>query len=190
MAVNSAQKAVYREFILLEVEPGAGFLPGAEAIQQIRAAGAALGLNRGNTNIRLTGSVALANENCKCGKGHTVAIAASIILVSGLLLLGLGSWWLVGACLITLLTGLIATTAFATLTVGELNLISVAFAVLYIGLGIDFAIHLTLRYREQILSGARPEGALKTAGLTLLSLPGLMRADHGDRLLLVYPDRL
>ena len=168
MAVNSAQKAVYREFILLEVEPGAGFLPGAEAIRQIRAASAALGLNRGNTNIRLTGSVALANEELQSvAKANTTAIAASIILVSGLLLLGLGSWWLVGACLITLLMGLIATTAFATLTVGELNLISVAFAVLYIGLGIDFAIHLTLRYREQILSGARPEGALKTAGLTL-----------------------
>ena len=65
--------------------------------------------------------------------------------------------------MVTLLFGLIATTAFATATIGELNLISVAFAVLYIGLGIDFAIHLLLRFREEKLSIPDSSHALQMA---------------------------
>ena len=168
MRADTAPRTVYREFILLQVAPGAGFLPGAEAIRQIRGTAAALDLNRGNITVRLSGGVALANEELQSvAEANIAALAASILLVGGLLFIGLGAGWLVGACLITLLMGLIATTAFATLTVGELNLISVAFAVLYIGLGIDFAIHLTLRYREQLLSGRDPAGALKTAAVRI-----------------------
>jgi len=54
-------------------------------------------------------------------------------MVSIIMLVGLGSLRLVAATLITLVFGLILTAAFATFTVGKLNLISVAFAVLYIG---------------------------------------------------------
>ena len=80
------------------------------------------------------------------------AIFLSIILVATILTIGLGSFRIVVACLTTLIVGLIITTAFASITVGTLNLISIAFAVLYIGLGIDFAIHMALRYREESIS--------------------------------------
>ena len=73
----------------------------------------------------------------------------SIILVAIILFIGLGSLKIVLACLTTLLLGLIITTAFATFAIGRLNLISIAFAVLYIGLGIDFAIHMALRFKEE-----------------------------------------
>jgi hopanoid biosynthesis associated RND transporter like protein HpnN len=62
----------------------------------------------------------------------------------------------VATTLCTLLVGLVLTAGFAILAVGELNMISVAFAVLYIGLGVDFAIHLCLRYGE--LTPSQPEG--------------------------------
>jgi hopanoid biosynthesis associated RND transporter like protein HpnN len=55
------------------------------------------------------------------------------------------------------------TAGFATLAVGELNLISVAFAVLYIGLGVDFAIHLCLHYRESVRAGETGQAALNSA---------------------------
>ena len=58
---------------------------------------------------------------------------------------------------------MITTTAFAAATVGTLNLISVAFAVLYIGLGIDFAIHLGLRYREESILTTDNSRALSIA---------------------------
>jgi len=63
------------------------------------------------------------------------------------------------------LVGLLLTAAFAALAVGHLNLISMAFAVLYIGLGIDYAIHYSLRYRELRTRGAANQDALQqTAG--------------------------
>ena len=66
--------------------------------------------------------------------------------------------------LICLTLGLILTAAFATAVVGHLNLISIAFAVLYIGLGADFAIHFLLRYRETVENGAPPPEAMRISG--------------------------
>ncbi|MCZ6764628.1 MAG: MMPL family transporter, partial [Alphaproteobacteria bacterium] len=48
--------------------------------------------------------------------------------------------------------------------VGELNLISVAFAVLFIGLGVDFGIHFTLRYLETGVADRAGPQALVSAG--------------------------
>ena len=66
--------------------------------------------------------------------------------------------------LVCLTMGLILTAAFATAVVGHLNLISIAFAVLYIGLGADFAIHFLLRYREMLESGLPPAEAMHVSG--------------------------
>jgi hopanoid biosynthesis associated RND transporter like protein HpnN len=66
--------------------------------------------------------------------------------------------------LICLLMGLILTATFATAVVGHLNLISIAFAVLYIGLGADFAIHFLLRYREVLENGHLPSEAIHISG--------------------------
>ena len=61
---------------------------------------------------------------------------------------GTRSWRLVLPIVLTLLLGLVLTAAFAALAVGTLNLISVAFAVLFVGLAVDFAIQFTVRFRE------------------------------------------
>ena len=60
------------------------------------------------------------------------------------------------ANILTLIIGLIWTTAFALLCFNQLNLISIAFAILFIGLGIDFSIHFTLRSREFIAADKKP----------------------------------
>jgi hopanoid biosynthesis associated RND transporter like protein HpnN len=60
---------------------------------------------------------------------------------------------LVAASLLTLIAGLIWTAGLAAVVVGDLNLISIAFAVLFLGLGIDFCIHFALRYREERRAG-------------------------------------
>src|SRR5690606_13918599 len=77
----------------------------------------------------------------------------SFVLVTLLLVWGLRSFRMVVATVATLIVGLVWTAAFATLAIGRLNLISVAFAVLFIGLSVDFGIHFALRLREEI--GAR-----------------------------------
>jgi hypothetical protein len=80
-----------------------------------------------------------------------------------LLVAGLRSLRLVTATLITLVAGLLWTAAFAVAAFEALNIISVAFAVLFIGLSVDFGIHFALRYREAI-GGAGQREALKEAG--------------------------
>src|SRR5690606_340623 len=58
----------------------------------------------------------------------------------------------------------ILTASFATVAIGELNIISIAFAVLYIGLGVDFAIHFLLRYQEKLENGLPIEAAIRRSG--------------------------
>src|SRR5437763_616753 len=64
-----------------------------------------------------------------------------------ILLLALRSWRLVAAVAITVASGLTVTAALGLWLVGALNPISVAFAILFVGLGADFAIQYSVRYR-------------------------------------------
>ena len=164
MSSKTKDKSIYREFIMLQtLEDKEEFLPGEFALSHIRTIINSTKITQNPTiKVRLTGGTALSYEELKSVSDANIkAIIISFILVAFILSIGLGSIWLVTACLITLFTGLITTTAFAAATVGELNLISVAFAVLYIGLGIDFAIHLALRYREEYISSENINSALE-----------------------------
>jgi hopanoid biosynthesis associated RND transporter like protein HpnN len=53
------------------------------------------------------------------------------------------------AVVISLVIGLAATAALGLLMLGALNLISIAFAALFIGLGVDFGIQFSVRYRSE-----------------------------------------
>ncbi|MCL7423258.1 MAG: MMPL family transporter [Methylobacter sp.] len=99
--------------------------------------------------LALTGEVALEHEEMETvNQGMVVSSIVSLLLVCTTLWLGLRSFRLLLATFVSLIVGLVLTAGFAALTIGHLNLISVAFAVLYIGLGVDFATHLCLRYQE------------------------------------------
>ncbi len=101
------------------------------------------------SRIRITGEVALENDELKSVEESTaIASLVSLVLVCTALWIGLRSVTMMFATFYSLIMGLIFTAGFATYAVGHLNLISVAFSVLYIGLGVDYAIHLCLRYRE------------------------------------------
>ena len=76
-----------------------------------------------------------------------LAGVASFLMVTLILFFALRSKRLVLGTALTLLAGLAWTAGFATVFIGHLNLISVGFAVLFIGLGVDFGIHFSLRYR-------------------------------------------
>ena len=170
MSGEKTDREVYREFILLQPNLDfSGLFPATPAIENIRQLGRKLGLTKDNgIRLRLTGSPVLSHEELQSVyTGMSLAVIIAFVLVAAILFIGLRSAWLVLATLITLVSGLIFTTAFATLTVGTLNLISVAFAILYIGLGVDFAIHYCLRYQEQILTGEKQLAALRTTATTV-----------------------
>jgi hopanoid biosynthesis associated RND transporter like protein HpnN len=124
--------------------------PAAEAIAALREHAAALGITPAEgLELRLTGEAMLDHEELESvGSRALLAATISTVAVAILLVWGLGSMRLIAATLLTLAVGLIATAGLATLAVGRLNLISITFAVLFVGLGVDFGIHLVLRYRE------------------------------------------
>ncbi len=119
-------------------------------------------------NIGITGEVALEFEEMESLNATiTYASTGSLIMVCLILWLGFRSWLLLFATLISLICGLVLTAGFATLAVGHLNLISIAFAVLYIGLGVDFATHFNLRYLECLEQFPDKKTALKNSSLSI-----------------------
>ncbi len=145
-----------RALRLVYVEPRLDFAesdPTGSALAAIDAAAEALALDpaRG-IRIRVTGDLALAAEELESlrREGRLLALL-SFGGISVLLMLGLGSLRYALAALLTLGIGLSWTAAFAAATLGRLNVLSVSFAVLFIGLGIDFAIH----YATRLLSRTR-----------------------------------
>ena len=183
----------YREFILLQPKLDyRHLLPASSAIKKAHDIYKELNIETSpGAAIHLTGSVVLSHEELiSVTKGTSVALIAALCMVTIILLFGLGSVKLMLATIISLITGLILTAAFATLSVGELNLISVAFAVLYIGLGVDFAIHYCLRYRQYIQDGAGNTLALTGLLREYRQLPYAVCRQHGDRLFCFYPDQL
>ena len=152
-----------RRFIVVKpVRDHESLQPAEAAIDEIRKLSLDLDLSpEQGVSVRLTGAVALEEEELESvEKGMGAAAIISFVLVMGLLFLGLRQAGIVAACLVTLLAGLIWTTGFAIWAVGALNLLSVAFAVLFIGLSIDFGIHFALRYKEILRNGFNQFDAL------------------------------
>ena len=125
-------------------------LPAGPAMARVREIAGQLQLaEREGARVRITGGAAMAHEELASvshGMGTAGLLALALVVIA--LSVGLKSLRLAMATLITLVAGLVLTGAYAAATVGSLNLISVAFAVLYIGLGADYAAHFLLRYRE------------------------------------------
>lgn len=155
-----------RRVIVVEPVMDFGSLqPAAKPIAAIRRIAAEIkpGTAEG-VRVRLTGTAPLAEEELTSTvKGMGYAAMLSLVLVVGLLFWGLKSPRMALATITTLLIGLVLTAAFATAAVGELNLISVAFAVLFIGLSVDFGIHFALRYGEGRTQGSSHAVALAEA---------------------------
>ena len=115
----------------------------------------------GRVDVRLTGSLALEDQelvSASKSAGSTGILALVSVLL--ILLIALRSWRLLLVSLVTLVTGLTATAAFAAAAFTKLNVISIAFAVLYIGLGIDLVIHYLLRLRERLATDSDLQTAL------------------------------
>ncbi len=70
------------------------------------------------------------------------------------------SWRLIVPILMTLVLGLMLTVLFAAVAVGTLNLVSVGFGVLFVGIAVDFAIQFSVRYREFRFETGDPAAAM------------------------------
>lgn len=99
--------------------------------------------------VALTGEVALAHEEIKAAQdGVQVAGLVSAVLLLIVLGFGVRSIRIIAATFIMLGVGVLWTSAYALLTVGEYNTLSLIFLVMFFGLGVDFAIHYCLCVQE------------------------------------------
>jgi hopanoid biosynthesis associated RND transporter like protein HpnN len=125
--------------------------PGQRASSAIRAAADRAALQSDlHSQLRLTGPVPMADAEfatLREGALTNGLISAAIVIV--ILWLALGSLRLVLAVAATLTAGLAVAAALGLAMVGALNPISVAFAVLFVGLGADFAIQFSVRFRAK-----------------------------------------
>ena len=125
--------------------------PGQKASDAIRQAAKDLDFaGKYQARLRLTGPVPLTDEEFStitenAGVNATVTIAVVLFI----LWMALRWWRIIFAVFVTLVVGLSITAALGLLMVGTLNLISVYFAVLFVGLGVDFGIQFSVRYRAE-----------------------------------------
>lgn len=151
-----------RSFILIDPTlASTSFQPAEPAIDALRALVAELQPGLPDVKLRITGAEAMNGEELvTVADDARLTTILSFVCVGLVLVWGLRSASLVFAVLVTLACGLILTAAFAAMFVGSLNLISVCFAVLFIGMGVDFGIQFVLRYHEESATGTATASAL------------------------------
>lgn len=104
--------------------------------------------------VGVTGEVALTHEEIEAAiDGVQMTGWLAIVLLALVLIVGVRSIIIILATFAMLGMGIAWTSAFAMLTVGEYNTLSIVFLVMFFGLGVDFAIHFSLRYQEAVGAG-------------------------------------
>jgi uncharacterized protein len=149
---KSAATEPARAFITVQPVVDYGALEaGARASAAIRATAASLGLAaRYGATIRLTGEQPLADEEfASLQDGAVLNGIGTFIVVLAILWLAFLSGRMIVAVLITLFVGLAITAALGLMMVSAFNMISVAFLVLFVGLGLDFGVQFGVNYRDE-----------------------------------------
>ncbi len=114
-------------------------------------------------DVGITGNPALRTEELRSvSNGIALSFGLSFVAVTFLLWLAFRSVSMLITALLTLVITLAITSGFTALAIGSLNLVSIAFTVLLIGLGIDYAIHLALHVLETLRRGETIETAIDT----------------------------
>lgn len=139
--------------------------PGKAATDAIRKAATDLDFpTKYQARVRLTGPVPIANEEyATVQEGAVVNGIGTVLVVLVILWLALHSAKIIFAVFVNLFVGLAITTAAGLMMVGSFNLLSIAFAVLFVGLGVDFGIQYSVRYRSERYKHNDLSGALVLA---------------------------
>jgi len=139
---------------LIEVQPMLDFAalePGRAATDAIRQTAANQRLAEDyRARVRLTGLIPIADDefgSIKQNAGLNATI--SLLTVLAILWLALRSARIIFAVAVSITIGLLICAAWGLFLVGAFNLISVGFFVLFVGLGIDFGIQFSVRYRAE-----------------------------------------
>ncbi|QQV76020.1 MMPL family transporter [Sphingomonas aliaeris] len=152
-------------------------MPGETARAAIHAAARTLQLDAAHgVRVRLTGDVPLSDEEFATLQDN-IGLVAGVMLAAMLLTLWFAtrSAKLVLAIILTIAIGLIVTLAAGLLAVGRLNLISITFIPLFVGLGVDFGVQICVRFNAERVGGASLAQGLDRSAVAL-GLPLLLAA--------------
>ncbi len=115
-------------------------------------------------NVGITGEPVLDyDEMQQSAKDTSVASVVSLILCMLIFIYGYNETGRPIKATICLVIGLGYTMAFTTLVIGHLNILTITFAPMLIGLAIDFGVHLITRYEEELRHGKTEIEALTKA---------------------------
>ncbi|WP_261815391.1 MMPL family transporter [Vibrio gallicus] len=139
-------------------------------------------------NVNITGQAALDYDEIQ-DASQSVAVAGAVSLFSLVCILAVGirSLRIILASYIAVMVGLIWTFAAGLLLIGSFNTISIVFMVIFIGLGVDFAVHLSLHIYEQRLRGYDNQKSLVQALSHCISPLGLCALSSAIGFLSFYP---
>ena len=150
---------------VLPVKDAASFVPAEKSIKLLRSYIRELQGAKGFKELKvgLTGTPVLEYEEMATSQ-RDIAIATIISLVLTVILLlfafrGVGN---VFAAMVSLLIALSLSFGLATLLIGHLNILSMVFAIMLVGIGIEYGIQVVLRYQEELGHGSTEFEAIKT----------------------------
>jgi len=143
--------------------------PGARASAAIHQIARELHLTPENgLKVRLTGPIPLADEEFSTLTDR--ATLMGVAMIAGVLImlwLAVRSFRIIICIAIATVIGLALTAGLGLVVVGRFNLISMAFIPLFVGLGVDFDIQFSVRYRAERLVSPTLKAALIAAGSTI-----------------------
>ncbi len=137
-------------FVLLRVNrQQSGFSRGSDAIDRLRSLIAAARPRHPEVSIGLTGLPILENDEMRTSERDMMRSGVlSLLGVAFLFVAGFGGVRHPLMTVAALLLAMAWSFGYVTLAVGHLNILSVSFGVILIGLGIDFGIHYVARYLQ------------------------------------------
>ena len=135
-----------------------------EAVERLRALVAETQAEVPGLNVGITGESVLEHDEMAQSKKDTaLASVVSLLICALIFIYGYQETGRPVKATFCLIIGLGYTLAFATLTVGHLNILTITFVPILIGLAIDYGVHLISRYEEELRRGRSEEAALTKA---------------------------
>nr|HOP41513.1 MMPL family transporter [Geobacteraceae bacterium] len=166
-AESALAKAARMQIItILPVKDSSSFVPAEKAIVAVRAEIRKLSADPAFSEVSagLTGVPVLEYEEMATSQSDiTKATILSVLLTVILLLFAFRGIVNALAAMVSLLVAIAISFGMATLVIGHLNILSMVFAVMLIGIGIEYGIQIVLRYQEELGKGRQRLESLRTA---------------------------
>lgn len=114
------------------------------------------GIRGGLTGVPVLEYEEMATSQSDIGTATILSLSLTIFL----LLFAFRGFLNVVAAMVSLIVGISLSFGFATLAIGHLNILSMVFAIMLIGLGIEYGIQVVLRYQEELTDESKQTAAI------------------------------